>query len=124
MADPSDKSTGPEATPEGDETRRLSELEARLEGKLAERAAEDAAAQAREEALAANRGAGSAWRIMIDLVAAVAVTGAIGYGIDRLLGSEPWGLLVGLLGGFGLGFWMAVRRAMAIQASAPDGDVK
>jgi F0F1-type ATP synthase assembly protein I len=38
------------------------------------------------------------------LIGAIILLGAIGYGLDRWLGSSPWFLLVGLLVGMAVGF--------------------
>ena len=35
-----------------------------------------------------------------------------GIWLDKKLGTSPWLLLVGVLGGAGLGFWTMVRKAM------------
>jgi ATP synthase protein I len=93
-------------------------FEERLKDALAKQAAEQAARDALEERARAARASGAAWRIMIDLVAAVGLTGALGFGVDRLLGTSPFGLVLGLGGGFVLGMWLAARRAAEIQRQA------
>ena len=35
--------------------------------------------------------------------------GGLGYGVDRWLGSAPWGVFVGLLLGFVVGFYELVK---------------
>ncbi|MBU6372528.1 MAG: AtpZ/AtpI family protein [Alphaproteobacteria bacterium] len=87
---------------------------------LAKREAEAKNRADRAEKAAAARTAGAAWRIMIDLVAAVAVVGVIGYGADRLFGTLPLGLLAGLFLGFAIGMWRAGTAATRLSAqSAP-----
>ena len=54
---------------------------------------------------------GIAFRIGIELVAALVVGVAVGLLFDRWLDTAPWGLLVGLLLGFGAGI-MNVYRAV------------
>ena len=99
---------------------RLVALEQGVKDALAKREAAAKAQADRVEQAAAARTAGAAWRIMVDLVAAVAVVGLIGYGADRLLGTLPLGLLAGLFLGFALGMWRAVTAANRISAqSAP-----
>lgn len=51
-----------------------------------------------------NAGAGQALRAATDLVAALVVGGALGYGIDQWLGTTPWGMIVFFFLGFGAGF--------------------
>lgn len=43
------------------------------------------------------------------LIGGMLVLGAAGFGIDRYLGTEPWCLLAGLLGGLGIGMYQLVR---------------
>lgn len=42
-------------------------------------------------------GVGMAWRVSAELIAGVLVGLAIGYGADKLLGSEPFGMIIGLM---------------------------
>jgi ATP synthase protein I len=106
--------------PPGDD--RLAALEQGVKDALAKRAALAHESAARAEKAAAARSAGAAWRIMIDLVAAVAVVGGLGFGADRVLGSAPFGLLAGLFIGFAIGMWRAALAAQRISAqSAPPG---
>jgi ATP synthase protein I len=67
----------------------------------------------RDGAADADRNAlGLAWRIGLELVVAVAVGTAIGWALDRWLGTRPWGMIVFLFLGFGAGIWN-VYRALA-----------
>lgn len=51
----------------------------------------------------AGAGLGRAMRISTELLAGLLVGGALGYGLDRFLESEPWFLLAGLGVGFAAG---------------------
>ena len=55
---------------------------------------------------------GQAWRMSTELVVSVIVGLGLGYGIDILFGSKPWGMLIGLCFGFAAGI-MAVLRTSA-----------
>ena len=55
---------------------------------------------------------GVGFRIGLEFVVAVAVGGALGWQIDRWLGTKPWGLLAFLLLGIGAGM-MSVYRVIA-----------
>ena len=46
-----------------------------------------------------------------EFAGAVIVTGVIGYVIDRVAGTSPWGLLVGIMLGTVAGFYALVRSA-------------
>jgi ATP synthase protein I len=53
-------------------------------------------------------------RLSSELVAGVLVGGGIGWGLDRLLGISPWGLIVFLLLGFTAGVLNVMRSAGVI----------
>lgn len=60
------------------------------------------------------------FRMAADFVAAIIVGALLGLGIDALLHSSPWGLIVCLLLGFVTGVWNVVRVAQAAnKANAP-----
>jgi ATP synthase protein I len=54
---------------------------------------------------------GLALRLGADFVAGVVVGAALGWGIDRLFGTSPWGLIVFLLLGFAAGVLSVMRTA-------------
>lgn len=43
------------------------------------------------------------------LIGAILLLGGLGYAVDAWMGSEPWGLLVGLLLGIVVGFYELAR---------------
>lgn len=57
---------------------------------------------------------GKAWRIGVELVAALIVGVGLGWLIDRWLGTEPWGLLILVVLGFAAGLLNAYRAVMGI----------
>ncbi len=52
---------------------------------------------------------------------AILVGALLGYGIDHLLGSSPWGLMIGLGFGFAAGVTNLVRAAQAYSARHTSG---
>lgn len=56
-------------------------------------------------------GFGRAMRLSSEFIGGVAVGAAIGWFIDRLAGTSPWGLIVFLLLGFGAGILNVLRSA-------------
>jgi ATP synthase protein I len=58
------------------------------------------------------------FRLSTELVAGVLIGAAIGWLIDRLLGSSPWGMIVFLLLGFAAGV-LNVMRAAGVVPSNP-----
>ena len=63
-------------------------------------------------------GMGLGFRMAADFVAAIIVGAVLGWGIDALLHSSPWGLVVCLLLGFITGVWNVVRVAQAANKEA------
>jgi len=66
-----------------------------------------------------------AWRMSTELVVSVLVGVGLGYAFDRWLGTQPWGLLVGMGFGFAAGIKMVLRSSDqmdALNAGVPLGD--
>ena len=91
---------------------RISELGARLDKVKAQRHAE---AEAELDAEMRGRGMAYGMRMAAELVAAVIVGGAIGYGLDRWLGSTPWLFLLFFVLGFAAGVLNVVRAYEKMQ---------
>jgi len=116
MADPPDKQgrTPGEMSPE-DRAQfegRISDLGDRLDRVKAQR---DADAHADLDAEMRGRGMAYGMRMAAELVAAVIVGGAIGWGLDRLLGSKPWLFLLFFVLGFVAGVLNVVRSYERMQ---------
>jgi ATP synthase protein I len=56
-------------------------------------------------------GYGQAMKISSEFIAGIAVGAGLGWGIDRLAGTSPWGLIIFLLLGFGAGVLNVLRSA-------------
>jgi ATP synthase protein I len=95
----------PEATIRDDELeRRRRDLEASLATRRTDRL------EGKDEARAAT-GYGQALKLSSEFIAGVVVGVGLGWIIDRLVGTTPWGLIVGLLLGFGAGILNVLRSA-------------
>ena len=95
-------------------------LDARLDriGEALERRRSEAVEAARRDASPSAAGAMAlGMRAMSELVAAVMVGAGSGWGLDHLVGSGPWGLMVGLTLGAIAGFWGVYRLAAGRTAS-------
>ena len=95
----------------GDPEEPLRELQRRIEG--ARRGLEAGAKKSPPRADANTFGGALAfaWRIGVELVAAVAVAIALGWAIDRWAGTRPWGMIVMFFLGVAAGMvnvWRAV----------------
>lgn len=98
-------------------SRRLRDLDRRLDAKQAEQASEQQLEQASPQP-----GWGMALRLGADFVAGVVVGAALGWGIDKLFGTSPWGLIVFLLLGFVAGILSVLRTAGLMQERIGGGD--
>ena len=65
-------------------------------------------------------GYGLALRLGADFVAGVILGAALGWGVDRLFGTGPWGLMVFLLLGFAAGI-LTVMRSAGLVKPGPAG---
>jgi ATP synthase protein I len=85
---------------------RLRDLDRRLDESRALREAD-----ARLNVEPPSQNYGMAMRLGADFVAGVVVGAALGWGIDSLFGTSPWGLIVFLLLGFAAGILSVLRTA-------------
>jgi ATP synthase protein I len=82
-----------------------------LDKRIAEAQAELKARNERPSAAERARGMSVGLRMASDFTAAVIVGGALGWGVDYLFHTTPWGLIVLLLLGFVAGVKMVVATA-------------
>jgi ATP synthase protein I len=92
--------------------RRVSELDEKLGKVRAERAAE---AGDREGSAMRGRGMAAGMRMASEMVGAVLVGAAIGYGLDLFLGTKPWLLLLFFVLGFAAGVLNVMRGYQRLQ---------
>lgn len=67
-------------------------------------------------------GSATAFRLVTELVTGVLMGVGLGWLADTGLGTKPWGVVVGTVLGFGLGFYAAARGAFKLQASTEQAD--
>lgn len=92
----------------GDLSSRLDRLGRELKRRSDLKTAEDAGTRKpRSDA----SGLALAMRVGSEFIAAVIVGGVIGWGVDRLAGSSPWGMIVFLMLGFVAGVLNVMRSA-------------
>jgi ATP synthase protein I len=101
----SDDRAGGRPFSESDLARRFDRLSRALDEEKRERL------KAAKTSTAGRDGYGMAFRLASEFVAGILVGAAIGWGIDQLFGSSPWGLIVFLLLGFAAGTLNVVRAA-------------
>jgi ATP synthase protein I len=102
------------------DVRRLNEIEQRL------RKARELRAEVRQVE-SPNSKLGIAFRLVTELVAALIVGGAMGWGLDRVLGTGPFLFIVMFMVGVAAGIFNVVRSAQRMnrdQAAKDAGSVK
>ena len=67
-------------------------------------------------------GFGRAMRLSTEFVAGILVGAGIGYLIDQLAGTTPWGMIIFLLVGFGAGILNVLRAAGMV--AEPEGRMR
>jgi ATP synthase protein I len=77
-------------------------------------------AQSRPKHDVQGAGMGIGLRMAADFVAAVIVGAVLGYGIDAIFKTTPWGLIGFLALGFITGVWNLVRVSQAANKAAAD----
>jgi ATP synthase protein I len=96
---------------DADLARRLNRLSRELDTEREERAAETKPARTDTTNYAA------AFRLASEFVAGVVVGALLGWGLDRLAGTSPWGLIGFVLLGFAAGVLNVVRAASQMSGS-------
>ena len=94
---------------------RLRDLDRQLDARRAKDGAPGHAGRKSE-----NPGFALALRLGADFVAGVVLGAALGWGVDRLFGTGPWGLMVFLLLGFAAGI-LTVLRSTGLAKPGPAG---
>ena len=102
---------------------RLSKLDAKLDDVQSRR---KSATETQEDKAMRSRGMAMGLRMSTELVAAIAVGGLIGYGLDKWLGTSPWLFLVFFMLGFAAGMVNVMRAFNRMQAEIAErtgGDI-
>ena len=121
MADPTKRNGEEDGKPvssgDADLSARLKSLDARLDKASADRR-ETAATRTRSKS--DSKALGQALRYSAEFVSGVVAGGIVGWIIDRLAGTSPWGLIVCLILGFCAGMLNLLRAAGMVKAPRHD----
>jgi ATP synthase protein I len=104
---------------EADLSARLKSLDARLGKATADRRE---STQSRTRALSDSTALGQAFRLSAEFVSGVVAGGIVGWLVDKLFGSSPWGLIVCLILGFCAGMLNLMRAAGVVKPARYDDD--
>ena len=123
MADPTgrDEGTGrrPTSSGEADLSARLKSLDAKLDQAGARRAETE---EPRTRSTSDPGAIGRAFRLSAEFVSGVIAGGIVGYIVDQLTGSRPWGLIICLILGFCAGMLNLMRAAGLAKPARYDAD--
>ena len=104
---------------EQDLSRRLERLGAELEAKRPSAPPQGSGPSASSSGPSAI---GQAFRASTEFMAGVIVGGGVGWGIDKGLGTSPWGLIVFLMLGFAAGIYNVMRSSGFLAVASTRGD--
>ena len=118
MRSPNGRASGPDKAPpsESDLHDRLDQLSRDLDAERRQRAA---AERPTRPGAASYSGA---FRLASEFVAGILVGAGLGWGLDRLAGTSPWGLIGLLLLGFVAGIFNVVRAAGEMSSRSKAGE--
>ena len=105
---------GDEGPKQGSSDPELGDLSARLKelsGRIAAERSEKAESEKPVASMASASSYAKGYKLISEFAAGVLVGGLVGYGIDWLFGTLPFGLIIFLLLGFGAGFLNLARAA-------------
>ena len=120
MADPDERGGG-DGDPGGSDDATLQARLRSLDARLGQAAASRPETREPPPRSTSNSGAiGQAFRLSAEFVSGVIAGGAVGWLVDRLLGSTPWGLIVCLILGFCAGMLNLMRAAGVVKSSRLD----
>lgn len=92
-----------------------SDLAARIARAQATRPAQAAADRVRQGEMS---GMGRGFRLASEFVAAIIVGAGLGFGIDQIFGTRPWGMIILLLLGFAAGVLNVIRATAELNAKS------
>lgn len=120
MADPTKQGNGngrePTSSDEADLSARLKSLDARIDKASTHRQNAEPLARPTSDSSAL----GQAFRLSAEFVSGVAAGGILGWIVDRLFGSSPWGLIICLILGFCAGMFNLMRASGALKSARSD----
>lgn len=99
----------------------LDERLSQLKGALDTKKRDDAEAAKREQDKTDWSGLGLAYRMTAEFAAGALVGGLLGFGIDQVFSTTPWGLIVMLILGCAAGFYNVLRAAGKIPEPSGPG---
>ncbi len=120
MADPN-KRGGADGDPDGSDEATLQARLRSLDARLGQAAASRPETREPAPRSTSNSGAiGQAMRLSAEFVSGVIAGGIVGWLVDRLFGSTPWGLIICLILGFCAGMLNLMRASGVVRTARYD----
>jgi ATP synthase protein I len=120
MADPTERNGEKERKPGGSDDADLSARLSSLNARISEASAQRAESEPRDRPKSDSTAMGQAFRLSAEFISGVLAGGILGWFVDRLFGSSPWGLIICLLLGFGAGMLNLLRAAGMVKSARYD----
>jgi len=121
MADPTqrdgEEGAKPTSSGEADLSARLKSLDTRLDRATADRRE---ASETRARSTSDSNAMAQGFRLSAEFVSGVAAGGIVGWIVDRLAGTSPWGLIVCIILGFCAGMLNLLRAAGKVKPARYD----
>ena len=120
MADPHERNGDNERKPGSADDADLSARLKSLDARISQASVQRAEAEPRTRQTSDSSAIGQAFRLSAEFVAGVAAGGILGWIVDRLFGTSPWGLIVCLILGFCAGMLNLLRAAGMVKSARYD----
>jgi ATP synthase protein I len=120
MADPREQSGGNERKPNGADDADLSARLKSLDARINQASVQRAESEPRPRPTSESSAIGQAFRLSAEFVSGVLAGGVIGWLVDHLFGSSPWGLILCLILGFCAGMLNLLRASGTVKSARYD----
>lgn len=117
MADPTKRNGENERKPNGSDDADLSSRLKSLDARISQASAQRAESEPRERPKTDATAMGQAFRLSAEFVSGVLAGGILGWLVDHLFGTSPWGLIVCMLLGFCAGMLNLLRAAGVVKGT-------
>ncbi len=120
MADPHERNGGEDRKPGSADDADLSARLKSLDARISQASVHRAESEPRTRQSSNSSALGQAFRLSAEFVAGVFAGGILGWIVDRLFGTSPWGLIVCVILGFCAGMLNLMRAAGAVKPARYD----
>ena len=120
MAGPHERNGESERKPGSADDADLSARLKSLDERISQASAHRAESEPRARPTSDSNAIGQAFRLSAEFVAGVAAGGILGWIVDRVFGTSPWGLIVCLILGFCAGMLNLMRAAGMVKSARYD----